>query len=406
MEVVPVTDSSFYFDLGLSVYSMALLIFLIISVHMQTVEKIEHPKRHKLFLMFLILTFFLITVDMVSRLDGYPGLAVIACRSSTFILFLLEPALVINWYLYICEQIDAAPRTVRIGLTVQLILFFVNAAAVAVTPFTGLIYYYDSSLIYRRGPFFLITGTIMFLMMTYVELLLIYNRNTIGHKHFLAFSLFPVTPIITTLIQVMFYGISIALSGTVFSIMIVFFYVQSRSLDVDYLTGLYNRRKLDMVMRQKIASCEQDKTFSAILLDIDKFKNINDTLGHNAGDAALADAAAILRGCLRVGTFIARYGGDEFCIILGIDNSDGLSKVMDRIRGRAEEFNIRSGKPYTIAFSMGGDVYRPDSHMLTEDFQKHIDELMYEDKHVFVTESKAKAAVISTPKRRQNDRTI
>lgn len=405
MEVVSVTDSSFYFNLGLSVYSMALLIFLIISVNMQTVEKIEHPRRHKLFLMFLILTFFLITLDMVSRLDGHPGMAVIACRTSTFILFILEPALVINWYLYICEQIDADRRTVRMGLIVQHILFIANAATVAVTPFTGLIYYYDSRLIYRRGPFFLITGTIMLLMMTYVELLLIHNRNAIG-RNFLAFSLFPVAPIITTLIQVMFYGISIALSGTVFSIMIVFFYVQSRSLDVDYLTGLYNRRKLDMVMRQKIASCEQDKTFSAILLDIDKFKNINDTLGHNSGDAALADAAAILRGCLRVGTFIARYGGDEFCIILGIDNSDGLSKVMDRIRGRAGEFNLRSGKPYTIAFSMGGDVYRPDSHMRTEDFQKHIDELMYEDKHVLVAESKAKAVAISTPKRRQTDRTI
>lgn len=394
----------FWINVGLSSYSTVLLIFLIISTNRQTVEKTEHPRRQKLFLMFLVLTLFMLTVDTVSRLDGIPGFLAMLCQSSMFLLFFFEPMLVFNWFLYICEQTDVGAQNERTGAIVKLAFFAINAAAVTMTPFTGMIYYFSDDLKYHRGPYFFITSTVMMLMMAHVELLLIRKRNTLERRHFWSFLLFPVIPIIAAAVQIAAYGISMALNGIVFSILLVFFYVQSRNLDVDYLTGLYNRRKLDIVMRQKVAACEPGKSFSAILLDINKFKTINDTLGHNAGDTALADAASILRMCLRAGTFIARYGGDEFCVILDITKQNDLDHVMKRIRQRAEDFNERSGKPYTITFSMGGDIYDTSLSATAEDFQKHIDELMYREKHALGADRQELSAVVSTPKRRLTDR--
>ena len=72
----------------------------------------------------------------------------------------------------------------------------------------------------------------------------------------------------------------------------------------------------------------REKVFSAILIDINNFKYINDTYGHNIGDSALEAAAKLLKSCLRTSDFIARYGGDEFCIIPDISNKNDLEALI------------------------------------------------------------------------------
>ncbi|OGH63714.1 MAG: hypothetical protein A3I06_07810 [Candidatus Lindowbacteria bacterium RIFCSPLOWO2_02_FULL_62_12] len=82
---------------------------------------------------------------------------------------------------------------------------------------------------------------------------------------------------------------------------------------VDTLTGLYNRRRLDMEMEALALS---DEPVTIAMLDIDHFKHVNDTHGHPAGDAVLKQFSARLAACLPAGGFLARYGGEEFCVIL------------------------------------------------------------------------------------------
>ncbi|MBX4867847.1 EAL domain-containing protein [Rhizobium bangladeshense] len=88
----------------------------------------------------------------------------------------------------------------------------------------------------------------------------------------------------------------------------------------DYLTGLPNRRYLDKMLDDRAAECRANGLALAILhIDLDRFKQINDTLGHRAGDAMLQHAAHVLRHSVRAADFVARIGGDEFVILCAVD---------------------------------------------------------------------------------------
>lgn len=391
-------------NLGLGIYSGLILMFLFFSSLRERDELVADSRSRRLFLAFLVITFIEIISDLVSRFDGYSGAFVPLCHIGNFLLFLLNPAMVFAWALYTWEQIDLDKSARRKALVVQSCLFSANAAAVIINPFTGILYYFDSNNVYHRGMLFVITSVVMVMMMAYMEFVLIKKRRDMEKVHFWAFLLFPVLPAVASALQVIFYGYSFALNTTVFSALIVFIYVKNRSMDIDYLTGLYNRRKLDNYLHQKIASCAAGRSFSAILLDINHFKSINDALGHQAGDTALTDAAAILRGVLRADTFIARYGGDEFCIILDDDDRANLQNIMQRISQATDVYNHKGCKSFTIAFSMGGDVYDYASHMTTAQFQDHIDALMYEQKRSVSSYPNGTAATVVAPSRRSTDR--
>lgn len=101
----------------------------------------------------------------------------------------------------------------------------------------------------------------------------------------------------------------------------------------DELTGLPNRRAWDEELRREIARAgRMGYALCLILLDIDHFKDFNDTRGHQAGDALLAEAAASWRLLLRVTDFIARYGGDEFLVLLPDCTREEALDVVDRLR--------------------------------------------------------------------------
>lgn len=101
----------------------------------------------------------------------------------------------------------------------------------------------------------------------------------------------------------------------------------------DELTGLPNRRAWDEELRREIARASRlDYALCLVLLDIDHFKDFNDSRGHQAGDALLAEAAANWRLLLRVTDFIARYGGDEFLVLLPHCTREQALDVVDRLR--------------------------------------------------------------------------
>lgn len=102
-------------------------------------------------------------------------------------------------------------------------------------------------------------------------------------------------------------------------------------MDTDYLTGLFNRKVLDKHMQNKVEIATSNYTFSAILLDIDNFKSINDCFGYYEGDIALISTANILRDSVSQKGFIARYGGDEFCIVFDLDDSSDLETAIHSI---------------------------------------------------------------------------
>ena len=100
----------------------------------------------------------------------------------------------------------------------------------------------------------------------------------------------------------------------------------------DPLTGLKNRRRFGEDLRTELARSRREDTVGAVLmLDLDNFKQVNDTLGHPAGDRTIADIASVLRGRMRATDVVARLGGDEFAIVLPRCELDEAEEVADAI---------------------------------------------------------------------------
>ena len=125
-----------------------------------------------------------------------------------------------------------------------------------------------------------------------------------------------------------------------------------RLAEIDGLTGLLNRRmyeeKLDDLLEQSVRS---GQPLSLILIDIDNFKPINDRYGHLAGDDVLREVARALRQSLRAGDLSARYGGDEFAVVLSRTDLQAACKVAGKIARRIRRSS--PGKEPRVSVSVG-----------------------------------------------------
>ena len=124
----------------------------------------------------------------------------------------------------------------------------------------------------------------------------------------------------------------------------------------DSLTGLHNRRWLeDMYTRELKRSNEGDFHLSAFMLDIDHFKNINDSYGHIAGDQVLIAVAKCITNCLRPSDMPVRYGGEEFTVFLPNTTSENAKIIAERLRSSVEKMQIAlsSGEVISVTVSVG-----------------------------------------------------
>jgi diguanylate cyclase (GGDEF)-like protein len=122
----------------------------------------------------------------------------------------------------------------------------------------------------------------------------------------------------------------------------------------DKLTNLYNRRFFEERMQMELTNARQQKyPLCLALLDIDHFKGINDTFGHAEGDKVLCKLGFVLSTNLRKGTVVARFGGEEFVVILPNTRIDVAHQIMDGIRKLVSEtFTTDDGKPITISIGV------------------------------------------------------
>lgn len=362
----------------INLYSIAILI--IIAVH--TLKRWEDFfLQQRIFIMMLLVTLILLILDVFSRLDGSPGTYYSVVNYwGNFFVFLLSPVVPSLWLLYVHCEIYQDENRVKQLKKPLLILISLNAAITVLSLHFRWTYYIDKENIYHRGPLFFVPASITIGLILIALIIIVLNRKNIEKKHYFSLVFFAVPPSICIFLQITFYGVSFMLNGLTLSFLIVFITIQNHRMDTDYLTGVYNRKRLETYLKYKINTSSAKKTFSAILIDLNDFKEINDNYGHDIGDQALETSVKLIRSCLRANDFIARYGGDEFYIILDVSNEKDLIRAVERICACVEKYNDKSKKPYSLGFSMGYAVYDFETHMKAEEFQKQIDTLMYEDK--------------------------
>ncbi|WP_310452645.1 diguanylate cyclase [Sulfuritalea sp.] len=126
-------------------------------------------------------------------------------------------------------------------------------------------------------------------------------------------------------------------------------------VDRDHLTGLYNRRYLAATIDRELARCLRDGSpLSAMMADIDHFKQINDTHGHQFGDKVLVAVAATLSDSLRAGDIACRYGGEEFLLLLPNMPLDTAKARAEEIRHTVGALSLEvDGRPFSVQISVG-----------------------------------------------------
>jgi diguanylate cyclase (GGDEF)-like protein len=151
-----------------------------------------------------------------------------------------------------------------------------------------------------------------------------------------------------------------------------------RQANFDFLTGLPNRSMLHNRLTQLIKKSRRDnKEFALFLIDLDQFKDVNDTLGHDRGDELLIDVSRRIEHCVRESDTVVRFGGDEFVIILSeLSYLSGVDRVAQNIIDTlVEPFQLRKDTTY-ISASIGITLY-PKDGLETVTLLKNADQAMY-----------------------------
>ncbi|MCR4740438.1 MAG: GGDEF domain-containing protein [Lachnospiraceae bacterium] len=152
-----------------------------------------------------------------------------------------------------------------------------------------------------------------------------------------------------------------------------------KEANTDRLTGLYNRRRAEEYLEELI-SVESEDPVSVAIGDIDFFKKVNDSYGHDVGDEVLKAIAGIMTDTLRNDTFIARWGGEEFLMVFPICNGDQASIALSRLRHAINEAVINSGG-HEIKITMTFGLAEYDFSGSFENTIKDADDKLYRGKN-------------------------
>jgi len=151
---------------------------------------------------------------------------------------------------------------------------------------------------------------------------------------------------------------------------------------IDELTGLYNIRYFEEILKREINKGTSNNIFSILFMDLDHFKEVNDTYGHLVGSKLLVEVGRVIRNCVREHDFTVRYGVDEFCVLLTQTGLEEAVRIAERIRKTVENHRFMSRESYNIRLTVciGVAVYPQHSTSMLGLIEK-ADNAMYAGKN-------------------------
>ena len=266
----------------------------------------------------------------------------------------------------------------RRRLYISYIIMMVGIVCLIVNIFTPFVFdVVDSS--FSRGGF----GYYMFYILAAILLLdtfgfYIYVRVKGGLLKFFPVWFFLAPMIVAAVVQYFLPDISTIWIGAALTVDFLFMALQNDTLFRDRLTKLYNRMFLDM-LKSVMEKASRNKNFTAMMLDLNGFKLINDQFGHNVGDLALIKTGDLLREAVGSYGAVIRFAGDEFIVILNTQNDNLIEKIVKSIDNVFENFNMSNETEYKLSISLGYSKVDLKNSSI-DDIMKDIDEKMYLDK--------------------------
>lgn len=276
------------------------------------------------------------------------------------------------------------PEQKRIRLLVMIPLLsaiLLNAVSVL----TGWVYTIDAEGSFRLGTLFWVQTVVCqsyLLIPTILSLRKAFSIRIWAEKsEYLIYAAYMLPAVLAAFTEDFIPSVPVLSLSMFMVINILFMTIQDRQIYNDALTGLNNRRRLEGYLSERLGDVSEKNPICLFMIDVDRFKAINDTYGHTEGDDALKTVADVLKiTASRYGAFVARYGGDEFCMI---GCSAPAEEVIDEIRNTLARRSKMAGsqKGYNLSVSIGCCICTsPDKK--TIEVIREADAKLYADKRM------------------------
>lgn len=287
------------------------------------------------------------------------------------------------WCLYAVYKMFGSSRRVKRYAKIICGPAVLALASVWTTPFTGWVFTIKPGNIYSREWLFLLPTLATIAYVVFGVVYIYSNRKRINKYMIMPIALIIAPIFIGMIIQFLLPGTAIIAMVVTISLVGLYASSQSEFAYIDRLSGVYNRRYLDDYLtglNEDENNRKKQKTITGIMLDMDKFKAINDNFGHHVGDDAIAQVGNILRENLGKMNFAARYGGDEFIIITPMLDSDSIKNLIQKLTDAANVKNASGDYPYVLEFSYGYAQFTVGKEKNYDGFMQRMDDNMYEYK--------------------------
>lgn len=257
-------------------------------------------------------------------------------------------------------------------LLVMLLLLIANI-------FNGWIFEISEENVYSRNFLFVFDYAVTYSYLLAGAGILYKNRSSTKRYTYLPVLLFILPVAIGSLLQFLFYGIATLWLSAAIGLTSLYISIQTENAYLDRLTGVYNRHYFETYVSALYKAAARDskkQKIAALMIDIDRFKSINDRYGHVVGDDALICSARILRASVGKNAHVVRYGGDEFLVILRDKSETEVALLVGEIQKNCAAANRISDKDYTLSFSIGYTIADP-AVVDNEEFLIRADAAMY-----------------------------
>lgn len=320
-------------------------------------------------------------------LDGREGQFVhIAMWAVNFSYFGLIGFASFLWYLYVRDIVRNEMGQRGWMVLRPAIPFIVFFAVLCLTLAYPLIFEIDAQNHYVRGPlYFIYVGEGIFYVAASVILVAWGCRHEpIREKRKTYYRLFGIAGLTALggITQIVFPGMEMLWPFLTAALMDIYIHVQREQVMRDGLTGLNNRRRFDQYIRELSEMDLTGDSWRFAIIDVDRFKKINDTYGHVIGDRTLKLLAEQMKkvfGNRR--SFLARYGGDEFSVILNGMSEEETGEAIERLRKAVTGMHWLDNKRWNITLSIGVAAYGENGITDIPKLLMLADERMYQEKH-------------------------
>jgi len=358
---------------------------LFIMAYRVNKTSVDNSVKKKSFLTAIILCGFGNILDVlwelgVKNVVAFSEISMYTINSGYFVLYGIAS---LCWYIF-SKTVGKRPvLKEKKRIVFYLIPVFVLIALSIISYFTKWFMYFDENGVYHRGPVFFVQHILAYAYLIVAAIdnvkVMLSRKEFADKDTYSTLILFAVPPVVSVFLQIAFQNLPVLSTFPAISFLLVYTNSLQIQISLDPLTGIFNRRKFLMELSEAMRNSHKYQHLYLFFIDLDEFKNINDTYGHYDGDVILQLVADSLQSVCISDGICTRYGGDEFAILKNFHDENNVPAFCDHVKQAIEERRVREKIEYNVGLSIGYTKVDTQNDTVKSLIQR-ADKAMYESK--------------------------